>query len=194
MVAETPTVEQIADIVGLALVQFSETRRLRKMVPNPDEREPLEPKRSVPDFQRALSDLSNSELLSALDLTLLELERRLYRYAHEGEEIMEIADEGMLLASRARARLEQALSAAQHTQGHLQVVGVGEWNPTRTNPSWNGSQASVQMYNGAARLGGGLKAVPSTCSTNQYWYVGDLTKSGTSYTWTNKNLCTNTEP
>jgi hypothetical protein len=114
MVAETPTVEQI-----------------------PDEREPLEPKRSVPDFQRALSDLSNSELLSALDLTLLELERRLYRYAHEGEEIMEIADEGMLLASRAQARFEQALSAAQHTQGHLQVVGVGEWNPTRTNPSWD---------------------------------------------------------
>jgi hypothetical protein len=36
MVAETPTVEQIADILGLALVQFSETRRLRKMVPNPD--------------------------------------------------------------------------------------------------------------------------------------------------------------
>src|SRR5215204_2554840 len=84
MVAETPTVEQIADIVGLALVQFSETRRLRKMVPIPDEREPLEPKRSVPDFQRALSDLSNSELLSALDLTLLKLERRFYRYAHEG--------------------------------------------------------------------------------------------------------------
>jgi hypothetical protein len=92
MVAETPTVEQIAHIVGLALVQFSETRRLRKMVPHPDEREPLEPKRSVPDFQRTLSDLSNSELLSALDLTLLELERRLHRYAHEGEEIMEMAD------------------------------------------------------------------------------------------------------
>src|SRR5215204_6824331 len=54
-----------------------------------------------------------------------------------GEEIMEMADEELLLASRARARLEQALSAAQHTQGHLQVVGVGEWNPTRTNPSWD---------------------------------------------------------
>jgi subtilisin family serine protease len=65
----------------------------------------------------------------------------------------------------------------------------GEWNP-----SWNGSQASVQMYNGAASLGGGLKAVPSTCGTNQFWYVGDLTKSGTSYTWTNKNICTNTAP
>jgi hypothetical protein len=58
-----------------------------------------------------------------------------------------------------------------------------------------GSQASVQMYNGAAPLvGGGLKAVPSTCGTNQFWYVGNLTKSGTSYTWTNKNLCTNTAP
>src|SRR5215211_8229209 len=57
---------------------------VKEMVPNPDEREPLEPKRSVPEFQRALSDLSNSELLSALDLTLLKLERRFYRYAHEG--------------------------------------------------------------------------------------------------------------
>jgi hypothetical protein len=65
---------------------------------------------------------------------------------------------------------------------------------TQWNPSWNGSQASVQMYNGAASLGGGLKAVPSTCGTNQFWYVGDLTKSGTSHTWTNKNLRTNTAP
>jgi hypothetical protein len=123
--------------MGLALVQLSETRRLRKMVPNPDEREPLEPKGSVPDFQRALSNLSNPELLSALDLTLLELERRLYRYAHEGEEIIDMADEGLLLASRARARLEQSLSAAKHTEGHLQVVGVGEWNPSSTHHSWD---------------------------------------------------------
>jgi hypothetical protein len=43
-------------------------------------------------------------------------------------------------------------------------------------------------------LGGGLKAVPSTCGTTQYWHVGNLRKSGTSYTWTNKNLCTNTLP
>jgi thermitase len=65
---------------------------------------------------------------------------------------------------------------------------------TQLNPSWNSSQASVQMYNGAAKLGGGLKAVPSTCGTNQFWHVGDLVKSGTSYTWTNTNTCTNTKP
>ena len=35
----------------------------------------------VPDFQQALSNLSNAELLSAVDLALLELEKRLYRYA-----------------------------------------------------------------------------------------------------------------
>jgi hypothetical protein len=104
------------------------------MVPEPEEREPLEP---VPDFQQALSNLSNPELLSALDLTLLELEQRLYRYAHEGEELIDMADEGLLLASRARARLAQAVSAAQHTQAHLQVVGVGEWKPSSTQPSWN---------------------------------------------------------
>lgn len=101
------------------------------MVPEPDEREPLKP---VPDFQQALSNLSNPELLSAVDLTLLELEQRLYRYAHEGEELIAMADEGLLLASRARARLAQAVSAAQHTQAHLQVVGWASGNPAAPSP------------------------------------------------------------
>ena len=106
------------------------------MAPEPDEREPLEPGEPAPDFRQALSNLSNRDLLSALDLTLLELERRLYRYAHEGEELIDMADEGLLLASRAHARLGQALSAAEHAEAHLQLVGVGEWNPASTHPSW----------------------------------------------------------
>jgi len=91
----------------------------------------------VPNFEEALAALSNPELLSALDLTLLELEKRLFRYAKVGPELLEIADEGLVLAARARARLGQALSAAQHAEGHLQVVGVGDWKPTSTRPSWN---------------------------------------------------------
>jgi hypothetical protein len=91
----------------------------------------------VPDFQQALSNLSNPELLSALDLALLELEKRLFHYAKVGPELLEMADEGLVLAARAKARLGQSLSAAQHTEGHLQVVGVGEWQPTSTRPSWN---------------------------------------------------------
>ena len=96
-----------------------------------------EPEKPTPDLRQALSTLSNRELLSTLDLTLLELERRLYRYAHEGEELIYMADEGLLLASRAGARLGQALSAAEHAEAHLQVVGVGEWRPTSTRPSWD---------------------------------------------------------
>jgi len=42
-----------------------------------------------------------------------------------------------VLAVRARARLGQALSSAQHAEGHLQLVGVGEWSPTSTRPSWD---------------------------------------------------------
>jgi hypothetical protein len=99
-----------------------------------DQREPLEPKEPVADFQQSLS---NPELLSALDLALLELETRLFRYAKVGPELLEMADEGLVLAARAKARLGQSLSAAQHTEGHLQVVGVGEWRPTSTRPSWN---------------------------------------------------------
>jgi hypothetical protein len=98
--------------------------------PHPDQ----EP---VPDYQQALSKLPNPELLSAIDLALLELEKRLFRYAKVGPDILEMADEGLVLAARAKARLSQSLSAAQHTEGHLQVVGVGDWRPTSTRPSWN---------------------------------------------------------
>ena len=114
-----------------------EETEVENMAPEPDEREPLEPEEPTPDLRQALSTLSNRELLSTLDLTLLELERRLYRYAHEGEELIYMADEGLLLASRAGARLGQALSAAEHAEAHLQVVGVGEWRPTSTHPSWD---------------------------------------------------------
>jgi hypothetical protein len=97
--------------------------------------DPLRPNEEpVPDFQQALS---NPELLSALDLALLELEKRLYRYAKAGPELLEMADEGLVLAARAKARLGQALSATQHAEGHLQIVGVGKWRPTNTRPSWN---------------------------------------------------------
>src|SRR5918997_7010184 len=109
---------------------------LEKMAPEPHhpKEEPTEP---VPDYRQAFSNLSNPELLSALDLALLELEKRLFRYAKVGPELLEMADEGLVLAARARARLGQSLSAAQHTEGHLQIVGVGEWRPTSTRPSWN---------------------------------------------------------
>ncbi len=107
------------------------------MTSEQNEGKPFEPKGPVPDFEQVLSNLSNPELLSALDLALLELERRLYRYAHVGPELLEMADEGLVLAARAGARLGQALSSAQHTEGHLQIVGVGDWSPTSTRPAWN---------------------------------------------------------
>jgi hypothetical protein len=108
-----------------------------KMAPEPPHPQGEPRGEPVPDYQQALSNLSNPELLSALDLTLLELEKRLYRYAKVGPELQEMADEGLVLAARAKARLGQALSAAQHAEGHLQVVGVGDWKPTGTRPAWN---------------------------------------------------------
>jgi hypothetical protein len=89
------------------------------------------------DLPSELRRLSSEELLTSLDQVLLELERRLFRYAHVGGELQQMADEGLLLSSRAAARLAQAQSAAAHTQGHLQVVGVGEWSPRSTRPSWS---------------------------------------------------------
>jgi hypothetical protein len=108
------------------------------MVPDPNESGAGEPNElPFADYREVLSGLPNAELLNALDLTLLELEKRLYRYAHLGPEVLEMAEEGLVLAVRARARLGQALSSAQHAEGHLQLVGVGEWKPTSTRPSWD---------------------------------------------------------
>jgi hypothetical protein len=109
-----------------------------KMASEPNEPGPVDPDDlPYPDYREVLSALPNAELLNALDLTLLELEKRLYRYAHLGPELLEMANEGLVLAVRSRARLGQALSSAQHAEGHLQLVGVGEWNPTSTRPAWN---------------------------------------------------------
>jgi hypothetical protein len=84
-----------------------------------------------------LSELQNAELLAQLDAVLLELERRLLRYSQSGHEILEMADEGLVLATRLAARLGQSQSAAAHAQGHLQVMGVGDWTPSSTRPAWN---------------------------------------------------------
>jgi hypothetical protein len=65
----------------------------------------------------------------------------------------------------------------------------GHWNP-----SWTGSQASVQSYSGATSVSGHIPAPPSGCGTNRYWHVGNLSKSGTVYTWSKVDLCTNTRP
>jgi hypothetical protein len=105
------------------------------MAERPDEMSGPEP--SVRAFDQALSSLPNAELLAALDLVLLELERRLLHYARTGHELLDMADEGLVLAVRASARLGQAQSSAAHTASHLQVVGVGDWNPTSTQPGWS---------------------------------------------------------
>ena len=99
------------------------------------EREESKPHSS--EFQQALASLPNADLLASLDEVLLELERRLLKYARAGHEILEMANEGLVLSVRAAARLRQAQSSAQHAAAHLQVVGVGEWRPGSTNPSWN---------------------------------------------------------
>ncbi len=96
-----------------------------------------EPNVGLTDFRQAVADLPNAELLTALDLVLLELEKRLLHYARTGPQLLEMADEGLVLAVRSAARLRQAQASAAHASGHLQVVGVGEWSPRSTNPSWS---------------------------------------------------------
>jgi hypothetical protein len=53
---------------------------------------------------RAQHPLQCPELLSALDLALLELEKSLFRYARVRPELLEMADEGLVLATRTKAR------------------------------------------------------------------------------------------
>jgi len=109
--------------------------REEPMAETPDETNG--PEAPLPDFEKALASLPNAELLTALDLALLELEKRLLRYARTGHELLDMADEGLVLAVRAAARLGQAQSSAAHTASHLQIVGVGDWNPTSTQPNWS---------------------------------------------------------
>jgi hypothetical protein len=79
----------------------------------------------------------NEALLATLDAVLVELERRLFKYAHTDAQFQAMSDEGLVLAARAAARLGQAQSAAQHAQSHLQIVGVGGWRPSSTRPGWD---------------------------------------------------------
>jgi hypothetical protein len=103
------------------------------------------PDEAGPDgFSGDLAALPNGDLLALMDLVLLELEQRLYRYAMNGPELLQMADEGLLLAVRSRARLAQALASAQHTERHLQVVGIGQWRPTGTGQAWNADPRVVE--------------------------------------------------
>ena len=68
-------------------------------------------------------------------------------------------------------------------------AGYGQWSST-----WTGSGASVQIYSGATAIGTFYSAPPAACGANEFWYVGDLTKNGSAYTWTGKNTCSNTKP
>ena len=95
------------------------------------------PQETLSKLVKTVGELPNAELLESLDVILLELERRLLHYARVGPEVVAMADEGLVLASRAAARLSQAQSASAHTAGHLQIVGVGSWRPRSTSPSWS---------------------------------------------------------
>jgi len=102
------------------------------------------PDTGLREFQRTLDTLSNPELLTAMDLCLLQLERRLYRYARAGHEFLDMADEGLVLAVRILARVSQTQSAAQHAQSHLQVVAVGEWHPEGIRPEWRNDPRVIE--------------------------------------------------
>ena len=60
------------------------------------------------------------------------------------------------------------------------------------NPSWTGSLASVQRFEGSTLKG--THPVPSTCGINEFWHVGNLKKTGPSYKWTPVNTCSDTMP
>ena len=107
------------------------------MAGSADEGEPIESGKLTPEFAALIEGLPNAELLGILDEVLLELEKRLLHYARIGPELLDMANEGLVLAARAGARLGQAQSSAQHATGHLQVVGVGGWSPRSTSPRWS---------------------------------------------------------
>jgi subtilisin family serine protease len=54
------------------------------------------------------------------------------------------------------------------------------------NQTYAGSKIQFQVFNGAAAV---ARYDTCPCTTQRYWYIGDLTKTATGYTWANKNLC-----
>ncbi len=93
--------------------------------------------------------------------------------------------------------VETLVISSAAANGVYRVVIDRWYSPTETifNPSWTGSQASVQIYNGATPIGTFYGVPPASCTTaTRYWHVASLTKSGTAYTWANVNTCTNVRP
>lgn len=72
-------------------------------------------------------------------------------------------------------------------------IFADNWGPSYFNPSWTGSMAHAQIFTGSTQRAN-FNSPPSTCGTNEFWYIGKLTKSGTSYTWTNVNTCSASYP
>lgn len=77
-----------------------------------------------------LSHMTNLELLAQADAVLLEVELRLENYQRVGPDLLEMADEGIALASRIHARVEQTQSIASKARGRLDCVGIGGWSPS----------------------------------------------------------------
>ena len=89
--------------------------------------------------------------------------------------------------------LETVVMDSAAANGTYMVIVEKWWlQDDSFNPSWKGSKASVQKYKGATAAG--TYTPPSTCDTSEFWYVGDLKKTGTSYTWTTVNTCSDTIP
>lgn len=89
--------------------------------------------------------------------------------------------------------LETVVVGSNAANGIYRVIVHRPFSTSLFNPSWTGSLASAQFYNGAASLGA-QRVPPGTCGTNSIWYVGNLTKSGTTYTFQAVNTCSNTAP
>ena len=67
------------------------------MASEPNELGPVDPDNlPYPDYRKVLSALPNAEQLNALDLALLELEKRLLKYARVGPEVLGMADTNAL--------------------------------------------------------------------------------------------------
>jgi hypothetical protein len=72
-------------------------------------------------------------------------------------------------------------------------VFVDKWSyDTMLNPSWTNSEASMQKYYGSKSAG--TYKPPSDCEYFEFWYVGNLKKSGSSYKWKTINTCTDIKP
>jgi hypothetical protein len=99
----------------------------------------------------------------------------------------------VLFTSEACVPMETIIIGDPASNGVYKVFVDRYVSSSRFNQTYAGSQIQFQAFNGTTAIPGAVN-LRCPCTTQQYWYIGDINKSDSIYTWTSKNLCPVVKP